>query len=113
MANYPAYSILLTSSQEQESGIDDDFSQGGAQHSRIFHSQAYYTFSLDHFLTLAQWNSLVATYAAGPRDVYTLTYHAESPAVTYSVKFTSPPVKVSNSGADYYFVTSKLRGTKV
>ena len=113
MANYPSYSILLTSSQEQESGIDDDFSQGGAQHSRIFHSQNYHVFTLNHFLTLAQWNSLKATYDAGPRAVYTLTYHVESPAVTYSCKFTSPPVKSSNSGADNYFVTCRLRGTKV
>ena len=114
MAAYPAYNILLGSSMDREPGIEDDFSQAGTQHSRTFHSQAYYRFTLVHALTLAQFNSLEATYNAAPRDVYTLTYHgaSESPQVTYSVKFTEPPVKTTNLGLDNYFVQVQLRGTK-
>lgn len=112
MANYPAYPILLSSSIGPENGIEDDLAQPGQQHSRIFHSQQYYEFSLDHKLTLAEWNSLFATYTAGPRDVYTLTYHDESPAATYSVKFVAPPAIVTNLGEGKFFVTCELRGTK-
>ena len=112
MANYPAYSILLNSSHTQESGIDDDYAQSGEHHSRIFHSQAYSRFTLDHKLTLGEWNTLKALYDAGPRDVFTLTYLNESPVVTYSVKFTGPPNRVNNIGGDRFFVRSQLRGTK-
>ena len=112
MANYPAYAILLTSSKtEDDAGIDDDFSQGGIQKSRIFYSQPYYSFNLVHSLTLAQFNSLKATYDAGQRDVYTLTFYDESPITTYSVKFTGPPQITGNNGVTY-FVQCSLRGTK-
>ncbi|MDB4312012.1 hypothetical protein N9937_01150 [bacterium] len=112
MANYPTYDILLTSSKvEEEDGIVDDYAQSGVQHSRIFYSQDYYLFSIDHALTLAEFNSLKATYDAGKRDVYTLTYYDESPIATYSVKFTRPPQITGNNGVSYY-VTSTLRGTK-
>jgi len=112
MAAYPSYPILLSSSHDPESGIDDDFSQSGQQHARVFHSQQYHIFTLVHFLTLAQWTSLLATYAAGKRDTYTLTYDVESPQLTYSVKFIEPPVRVQNVGADKYFVRCVLRGTQ-
>ena len=112
MANYPAYDILLTSTQGPESGIEDDFSQGGQQHSRIFHSQQYYRFTLEHQLTLAQWQSLMTTYLAGKRDTYTLTYLTESPIVTYSVKFTAPPAIGEHIDGTRFFVTCRLRGTK-
>jgi len=112
MANYPSYSILLSSSVQQDPGIDDDVAQSGGQHSRIFYSKDYFGFTLNHFLTLAQWQSLKATYDAGPRDVYTLTYFTESPIVTYSVKFTEPPAITINAGQDQYFVRCALRGFK-
>lgn len=112
MANYPAYDILLTSSKtEDEDGIEDDFAQSGPQHSRIFYSQSYYLFSLDHSLTLDQFNSLKAAYDSGKRDEYTLTYYDESPIATYTVKFTSPPQITGNNGVTY-FVNCRLRGTK-
>lgn len=112
MANYPAYEILLGSSFEEESGVEDDFAQSGTQHSRLFHSQPYLRFNLLHQLTLAEWNSLRTTYAAGRRDTYTLTYFAESPVVTYSVKFTGPPVITGNIGLERFFVAVPLRGTR-
>ena len=113
MAVYPSYPILLASTQDEEAaGIQDDFSQPGGQHSRIFHSQSYYRFSLIHNLTLAEWNTLFATYTAGPRDEYTLTYHIESPAVTYAVKFTDVPEIIRNLGGDRFDVRVPLRGVK-
>ena len=112
MAAYPSYSILLGSDKTEESGIKDDFAESGTQHSRLFHSQPYLRFRLLHNLTLAQFNSLAATYTAGRRDVYTLTYHTESPAVTYSVKFTGPPQIKTNYGGDRFLVDVPLRGTK-
>ena len=112
MAAYPSYSILLQSDKTEESGVNDSYSEAGSQHSRLFHSQAYYRFKLRHNLTLAQFNSLNATYTAGRRDVYTLTYHDESPAVTYSVKFTGPPQITTNYGGDRFLVEVPLRGTK-
>lgn len=110
MAAYPSHAILLGSSRELEQGHVDDFSQGGIQHSRAFHSQQYYRFRLIHQLTLAQFESLLSTYAAGPRDVYTLTYHAVSPAVTYSVKFLQPPQPKENLGLGRLVVEVDLRG---
>lgn len=114
MAAYPSYPIELTSSVEIESGIADDFTQSGQQHSRVFHSQAYYVFTLQHTLTLAQFNTLRTTYLAGQRDVYTLSYFGaeESPQVTYSVKFTDTPRISTNLGGDKYRVTVRLRGTQ-
>ena len=110
MANYPSYNILLDSTREEESGVEDDFSEAGTQHSRLFHSQPYYRFRLRHALTLAQWKALKVLYDAGRRDLFTLTYLAESPQVTYSVKFTAPPQIVQNLGLDNFIVESPLRG---
>ena len=110
MADYPYTAHLLDSRQELESGIDDDFSQPGIQHSRIFHSRQYYRFKVIHSLTLAQFNSLLATYAAGPRDEYTFQYHSTSPQTTYTVKFLAPPEIVENIGLSRFFVESNLRG---
>lgn len=110
MAAYPSYSIGLGSTQEPESGIEDDFSQSGLQHARIFHGRQYYRFRLVHSLTLAQWNSLFATYAAGPRDDYTFTYISQSPQVTYTVKFLEPPQITENRGLDRFEVQTLLRG---
>ena len=113
MAAYPSYNILLDSSQTLEAGYLDDFTESGVQYSRAMHSAQYYRFTLRHQLTAAQWSSLSATYAAGPRDTYTLTYRADtSPIVTYSVKFTEPPQIVSNWGLDRYVVSVSLRGTQ-
>jgi|GEM_PF-3858834 len=112
MAAYPSYDILLGSSIEEESGVEDDFAETGTMHSRLYHSEPFFRFQLQHALTLAQYNSLKATYTAGRRDVHTLTYFTESPQVTYSVQFTGPPVIVGNVGGDLYFVNVPLRGTK-
>ena len=110
MANYPSHSILIGSAQTPESGIDDDFAQSGIQHSRIFHGQQYYRFRLIHSLTLTEWNSLFATYTAGPRDEYTFTYLAASPTVTYTVKFLEPPTITENFGLNRFEVRTFLRG---
>jgi hypothetical protein len=110
MAAYPSHNILLDSSQELEQGIVDEYSEGGIQHSRTFHSQQYYRFTLLHSLTIAQFTSLLSTYAAGPRDFYTLTYHSVSPQVTYNVKFTAPPEIVDNFGNSRFKVEVHLRG---
>lgn len=111
MAAYPSYNILLESTKEEEAGIVDDFSQAGTQHSRTFFT-GYYRFTLLHQLSLAQYNSLKATYDAGPRSTYTLTYYAESPAATYSVKFLAPPQIMQNLALNRLFVQVLLRGTK-
>ena len=110
MANYPSHNILLDSSIEPEQGIVDDFSEGGIQHSRTYHSQQYWRFRLYHSLTLAQYNSLLATYAATPRDFFTLTYYDQSPQVTYNVKFLAPPEIVDNFGSNRVRVRVDLRG---
>jgi hypothetical protein len=112
MAAYPSYDILLGSDKTEESGVDDDYSEAGTQHSRLFHSQPYYRFRLRHNITLDQFNSLKADYDAGRRAVRTLTYYSESPAATYSVKFTGPPQIKTNHGNDRLLVESPLRGTK-
>ena len=111
MAAYPSYGILLGSSREEESGVEDDFTPAGTMHSRIFHSVSHYRFRLIHQLTLAQFKALKATYDAGKRAEYTLTYLVESPAVTYTVKFTGPPQIVSNLGLDRFYVEVPLYGT--
>lgn len=110
MAAYPSYNILLDSVIEEESGVLDDFAPTGSHHSRILHSQSYYRFMLRHQLTLAEYRSLKATYDAGKRDTYTLTYYIESPAVTYNVKFTGPPHIVGNIALNRFFVDVPLRG---
>jgi hypothetical protein len=78
----------------------------------LYHSQQQYRFSLRHNLTTSQWTSLLTTYAAGPRDEYTLTYLAESPAATYTVKFTEPPMITGNHGGSRHDVRVELRGYK-
>ena len=112
MANYPTNGILLTSKVTPESEYEDDYSQPGIQHSRLFRSQVYFRFELTHSLTLAEFNSLTAVYDAGARDTYTLTYHTESPLVTYSVIFTSRPEISDNLGNNKFKVSASLRGTK-
>lgn len=111
MAAYPSYDIFLRSAMEEESGVEDDFAESGPQHSRIFHSQSYYRFSVYHMLTLAQLQSLHATYAAGKRDDYTLTFYDESPQQTYTVKFLGPPQRIENIGNNRFIVEVPLRGT--
>jgi len=110
--NYPSYPILIGSRPDRENGIQDDFSQAGSQHSRTFHSQQYYRFPIRHKLTQAEFDSLIATYDAGPRDTYTLTFYDVSPAVTYSVKFLEPPQITDNIGNGRFLVEVLLRGTK-
>ena len=110
MAAYPSYDILLGSSRDEESGIKDDFAQSGSQHARVFHSQSYYRFRLLHALTLAQFKTLKSFYDSGKRTDHTLTYLTESPAVTYTVKFTSPPQIVGNISGSLFAVEVRLRG---
>lgn len=112
MANYPSHKIHLTSDVETESQFQDDFSQGGIQHSAQVLSQPYYRFTIFHNLTLTELNSLFATYDAGPRDEYTFNYDAVSPQVTYTVKFLERPQRVRNLGKDRFIVRVLLRGTK-
>ena len=113
MANYPTFThgIGEDSSIEPEAGIDDDFSQSGIQHSRVFYT-GYYRFRLVHNLSLAEYNSLFTTYTANPRANYTLTYWDASPAVSYTVKFTSAPTIVENQGLNRFRVEVGLRGYK-
>ena len=113
MAALTTYGILLDSTRSRESGIDDDFSQGGAQHSRIFHSQAYFQFQIREYVTLAQFTIMENEYNSTPRATFTLTYYAVSPAVTYNVKYTTAPNISENLGGDKYIATRTLRGTKV
>lgn len=112
MATYPSYGILLDSSYEPESEYEDDFSQSGIQHSRQLRSQTYYKFTIVHELTLAQWNTLIAFYDAGPRTAHTLTWFTESPEVTYSVKFTDKPEIRTNLGNNKFLARVMMRGTK-
>jgi len=112
MPSYPSLNIGLDSSQELESGIEDDFSQPGVQHSRLFHAQQYYRFRLVHTITMTQFNSLLATYAADKRSDFTLTYYNTSPVSTYTVRFLSPPSIRVNHGANNVEVESNLRGYK-
>lgn len=110
MSAYPSYNILLASRPVPESGHADDFDEGGGQHSRQFHDRQYYGFRILHLLTTTEYDSLMAIYAAGPRDVYTLTYRDSSPAVTYSVKFTQPPEIKNEQGDGDLEVEVNLRG---
>jgi len=114
MAAYPSYNIGLGSSQELEPSWQDDVSTAGTLHSRQMRSTQYYRFELLHnAMTAANVNALLATYAAGPRDTYTLTYRQDtSPIETYSVKFIAPPQIVSNYGGGRHDVKVMLRGTK-
>ena len=112
MAAYPSHNILLESDKTEESGVKDDYAESGTQHSRLFYSKPYYRFSLRHHLTLAEFNSLKATFDAGRRDVYTLSYFDESPVATYSVKFTGPPQIRTNYGNGRFLVAVPLRGFK-
>ena len=111
MAAYPSYDILLDSVIEEEPGVIDDYASTGTQHSRLLHALPYYRFVLRHQLSLAEYRSLKATYDAGRRDTYTLTYYIESPSVSYNVKFTGPPQIVGNLALNRFFVDVPLRGT--
>lgn len=112
MAAYPSYGILLESRNEAESSWRDSVSESGSLHSREMRSADYYRFTLIHNMTAAEFNALRATYDAGPRDTYTLTYATESPQITYSAKFTAPPQKIKNHGGGRYTVRVQLRGTE-
>ena len=92
-----------------EEGIEDDFSQPGIQHSRLFYS-GYYRFHLIHNLTRAEYNTLFAFYTANTRAAVTLTYFSTSPSAPFTVKFTSPPTITENHGLDRFRVEVNLRG---
>ena len=111
MAAYPSYGILLDSRMEPESKWRDDYTDAGTQHSRQLRSTQYLQFTLEHSMTLAEFRTLEATYQAGERDTYTLTYFTESPAVTYNVKFTAPPRIIDNVGGGRVRVRVNLRGS--
>ena len=115
MAAYPSYTISIDSTQELEDRYEFDIDSAGGLHRRQFHSAQQYRFNLTHpGLTVAQWRSLLdTTYAADPTATHTLTYHVESPAVTYSVTFLGPPQIIANHGNSTYDVRVVLRGTKV
>ena len=112
MAAYPSHNILLGSSITEESGVLDDLADSGILRSRVLHSKPWYRFQLIHNLTLAQFNTLRNNYQADRRAVLTLTYHAESPAVTYSVVYTEPPQIIENIGGGQFRVSVALRGFK-
>jgi len=113
MANYPAYAVSLESVPELESGVGDDVSQSGIQHSRIFHGKQYYRFAITHpNVSQADYDTLLALYAAGPRDTYTYSHYTTSPLTTFSVKFTQPPMQTVNHGGGRFQVQSFLRGFK-
>lgn len=113
MAAYPSHNILLGSKMELEGGVASEFDASGGIHQRQFYSQRYYTFTLKHQLTVAQWRTLLdTTYGADPTATWTLTYFVESPAVTYSVKFLGPPTVTNNHGNGKVDVEVSLRGFK-
>lgn len=112
MATYPSYGISLESQRVPESGIEDDFSQPGTQHSRTLHSQQYYRFRVIHNLTVTELATLEAFYDAGPRTAHTFTYREYSPQQTYTVKFLAPPEVVRNQGGNRVQVEVNLRGYK-
>lgn len=112
MANYPSYGILLESKQTYEPSWRDDISDAGQLHSRQMRSTDYIRFDIMHSMTTAEFRALRSTYAAGPRDTYTLSYHDESPAVTYSVTFIAPPQITRNLGGGRHKVKVALRGTQ-
>jgi len=112
MAAYPSYGILLDSEMEWESSWRDDIAESGSLHSRQLRSTNYVRFLLVHHMTTAEWRSLLTTFQAGPRDTYTLTYHTESPSVTYSVTFLEPPRVIANHGGSRHTVQVTLRGVQ-
>ena len=112
MSAYPALTIGIGSSITPESGVQDDIDDSGGMHSRVFHTAQYYAFTLVHpGLTKAQYTSLLATYTAGKRAIYTLLYPLSSPASSCSVQFTAPPEIVENHGNGRFDVRTRLRGT--
>lgn len=113
MPAYTAYNILLDSSFEVESGIVDDFSQSGTQHSRVFHSTNYYRFDLVYQMTKTEFDAITAAYDANPRADFTgFQYHSVSPIETYTVKFLERPRITENIGLNRFFVSVRLRGTR-
>lgn len=110
MAAYPSYPNLLASTPEPESLWRDDVSESGSLHSRQLRSVEYVRFNLMHNVTTAEYNNLRSL--ALTRDTYTLTYQNESPQLTYSVKFVSPPKITKNHGGGRHTVRVVLRGTQ-
>jgi len=112
MAAYPSYNILQRSTMTEESGVEDDFADTGTMHSRIFHS-GFYRFTVYHQLSMAQWLNLRDTiYANNQRTALTgFVFYSESPARTYTVKFTGAPQIVENLKKDQFIVEVPLRGT--
>lgn len=112
MAAYPSYPILLGSSKSPETGWRDTTASAGSLHSRQLHGKNYFQFSLVHNMTTEEFRTLADLHDAAPRAVHTLTYLSESPAVTYSVKFTAPPEITTNHSGDRHTVRATLRGFK-
>ena len=112
MANYPSYSILLGSSDKPVKGWRDTTASSGSLHSRQLHGKKYVQFTLLHSMTKAQFRIHADLHDADPRAVYTLSYLAESPLVTYSVQFTADPEIATNHGGDRYTVRVSLYGFK-
>lgn len=112
MPAYPSHNILMPSLPVEESGIVDDFAESGPMHSRVFHSQSYYRFTIYHQLSRAQWIAYRAAYQADKRSAWTgLTFYNESPARTYTVYYTAPPQVVQNLGGGRVLIEVQLRGT--
>ena len=111
MAAYPSYNVLLTSEPTPESGWLDDIADAGSMHSRRQHSKQYVRFTVIHHMTGQQYQDLLDTYAAGPRDEYTaFTFHTSSPQTTYTVQFIEVPAISRSLGNNKFEVTVNLRG---
>jgi len=112
MPAYTNYNVLLESQTDPEPGIVDDFSQGGIQHSRIFHSSTYHVFDVVYHMTKAEFDAICAAYDAAPRDFFTgFLHHDVSPAEVYTVKFLARPRITKNTGDNEFYVAVRLRGT--
>jgi hypothetical protein len=112
MAAYPSYPILLGSSMNPETGWRDTTASAGSLHSRQLYGKNYLQFELIHHMTNVEFRALTDLHDAAPRAVHTLSYLAESPLVTYSVTFITPPEITVNHGGDKYTVRASLRGFK-
>ena len=112
MAAYPSYTIGIGSEVKLVNGWKLTPDEAGQLHTRQFHGSQYYEFRLVHpALTKAQVRDLLATYSADPSATHTLTYHDQSPAVTYDVQFTEPPQRIANHGGGLYDVEVRLYGS--
>jgi len=109
MAAYPSFTIGIGSKSETVNDHANDFSESGPMHSRLFHDDQYYKFALVHpDMTGSNFDSLLATYAADPKVVHTLSYRG----VSYDVKFIKPPMIIQNLGNSRYLVRAELYGVK-